>query len=296
MSIKISELPSATSVGDNDLVPIVQGGETKKAPASAFGGGGGGTSDYTDLSNKPSINSVTLTGDKTSGDLNLVGSADIATTIDSTSTNSQVAGAKAVYDKVNEVSFIKATHARQTITFSAAWAKAAVPVDTTAQQIGSDYSISNGVVVVGSKPKLVEISVNCAMDGITSGTYNIAVNVTRGGTTVVSEPYAFSGVAAIWTPQIYLITQVQEGDTIGITATKNQAGSVNFATTSLAIKTLSEVAQTTVTTNSTNTASLMNTGSLVGMGDRAEVTVEEKTVEVEPIETLKEEKESGDTI
>lgn len=71
MSIKISELPSATSVGDNDLVPIVQGGETKKAPASAFGGGGGGTSDYTDLNNKPSINSVTLVGNKTGSDLGL---------------------------------------------------------------------------------------------------------------------------------------------------------------------------------------------------------------------------------
>ena len=71
MSIKISELPSATSVGDNDLVPIVQGGETKKALASAFGGGGGGTSDYADLSNKPSINNVTLIGNKTGSDLGL---------------------------------------------------------------------------------------------------------------------------------------------------------------------------------------------------------------------------------
>lgn len=98
MSIKISELPQAANVGNNDFVPIVQNGETKKALASNFGGGGGGTSDYTDLNNKPSINGVTLTGDKTSGDLYLVGSADIATTIDDTSTNSEVAGAKAVYD------------------------------------------------------------------------------------------------------------------------------------------------------------------------------------------------------
>lgn len=35
------------------------------------GGGGGGTSDYTDLTNKPQINGVTLSGNKTSGDLNL---------------------------------------------------------------------------------------------------------------------------------------------------------------------------------------------------------------------------------
>lgn len=37
----------------------------------AGGGGGGGTTDYTDLENKPSINSVTLTGNKTTSDLGI---------------------------------------------------------------------------------------------------------------------------------------------------------------------------------------------------------------------------------
>lgn len=35
------------------------------------GGGGGGTSDYEELTNKPSINNVTLSGNKTTSDLNL---------------------------------------------------------------------------------------------------------------------------------------------------------------------------------------------------------------------------------
>lgn len=35
------------------------------------GGGGGGTSDYDDLDNRPKINSVTLTGNKTASDLSL---------------------------------------------------------------------------------------------------------------------------------------------------------------------------------------------------------------------------------
>jgi hypothetical protein len=35
------------------------------------GGGGGGTSDYEDLENKPSINGVTLSGNKTTSDLNV---------------------------------------------------------------------------------------------------------------------------------------------------------------------------------------------------------------------------------
>ena len=37
--------------------------------ADAVSGGGGGTSDYTQLSNKPQINSVTLTGNKSLSDI-----------------------------------------------------------------------------------------------------------------------------------------------------------------------------------------------------------------------------------
>ena len=37
----------------------------------ATGGGGGGTSDYNDLTNKPSINGVTLQGALTSSDLSI---------------------------------------------------------------------------------------------------------------------------------------------------------------------------------------------------------------------------------
>lgn len=39
---------------------------------------GGGTTDYNALENKPSINSVTLTGNKTSSDLGLVNSSDLS--------------------------------------------------------------------------------------------------------------------------------------------------------------------------------------------------------------------------
>lgn len=43
-----------------------------KEYTDAHGGGSGGTSNYSDLTNKPMINSVTLTGNKTSSDLGLV--------------------------------------------------------------------------------------------------------------------------------------------------------------------------------------------------------------------------------
>lgn len=41
------------------------------------GGGGGGTGDYNDLTNKPKINNVTLSGNKTAADLGLVKPSDI---------------------------------------------------------------------------------------------------------------------------------------------------------------------------------------------------------------------------
>ena len=44
--------------------------------------GGGGTSDYTDLTNKPQINGVTLSGNKTSSDLGLPTTADIESAVD----------------------------------------------------------------------------------------------------------------------------------------------------------------------------------------------------------------------
>lgn len=48
-------------------------GNATKGYVKKHSGGGGGTSNYNDLSNKPSINGVTLTGNKTSEDLNIGG-------------------------------------------------------------------------------------------------------------------------------------------------------------------------------------------------------------------------------
>lgn len=49
------------------------GNATKGYIRQHSGGGGGGTSNYNDLSNKPSINGVELTGNKTSDQLNIGG-------------------------------------------------------------------------------------------------------------------------------------------------------------------------------------------------------------------------------
>lgn len=56
-----------------------------KAEVDALIQGGGGTSDYTTLSNKPQINGITLTGNKTGSDLGLVSSTDVLTKTNTTS-------------------------------------------------------------------------------------------------------------------------------------------------------------------------------------------------------------------
>jgi hypothetical protein len=48
---------------------------------TATGGGTGGTTNYNDLSNKPQINSVTLSGNKSSADLGLADASDIPTAL-----------------------------------------------------------------------------------------------------------------------------------------------------------------------------------------------------------------------
>ena len=72
-------------------------------------GGGGGTSDYPDLNNKPSINGHTLLGNQTGADLGLASSSDIPTvdqTYDATSTHAQsgTAVASAISGKADSAS------------------------------------------------------------------------------------------------------------------------------------------------------------------------------------------------
>ena len=50
------------------------------------GGGGGGTSNYNQLANKPSINNVTLSGNKSAADLGLAAAAALAPEYSSSST------------------------------------------------------------------------------------------------------------------------------------------------------------------------------------------------------------------
>lgn len=62
------DAPATAGTNGQVLTSDGQGGQSWKTPS---GGGGGGTSDYDDLENKPSINNVTLSGNKSASDLGL---------------------------------------------------------------------------------------------------------------------------------------------------------------------------------------------------------------------------------
>lgn len=230
MSIKISELPQAANVGNNDFVPIVQNGETKKALASDFGGGGGGTSDYTDLNNKPSINNVTLSGNKTGSDLGLG--------LHNYSTTEQIVGTWIDGKPVYEITIID-----NALNVSSGYAT----FDTTVANV---ENVCSAECYVGSPS-----TAGWRQGYLNSNYYSgLQCSVNQDNVLVISI-YAKEALTTIKAKVIVRYTKTTD------TATLNSISP---------------------------SASLMNTGSLVGMGDRTELS---GTAETE-VET----KESGDTL
>ena len=85
---------------------VVWDGQTTKTLReliAAGGGSSGGTSDYDQLNNRPSINGNTLTGNKTGANLGLEDSANKVTSISSSSTNDQYPSALCVYTLVGDI-------------------------------------------------------------------------------------------------------------------------------------------------------------------------------------------------
>lgn len=77
--IKITQLPDAGELGAGDYIPTANSQQTQKISYTDLVDqieediGGGGTDDYDELTNKPSIEGVTLEGNKTFDQLNLTG-------------------------------------------------------------------------------------------------------------------------------------------------------------------------------------------------------------------------------
>ena len=77
--------------------------KTLKEYLDEGGGGPGGTSNYNDLSNKPSINGITLSGNKTDDNLGLEATSNKVTSLSSSSTDTQYPTAKCVWDMIGDV-------------------------------------------------------------------------------------------------------------------------------------------------------------------------------------------------
>ena len=169
------------------------------------------------------------------------GGNEIATTIDNTSTNSQVAGAKAVYDATLD-----------------------------------NYSTTEKVVGtwIDGKP-LYEKVISATMPATSSD------GVFEGATFTIGSNLDYVFIMAQWIehtdgrkiPLNYLTNQptVNARGNIGSDKTYGVVSGIS-GYSNLPVKAIVRYTKTTDTATNNLNASLTNTGSLVGMGDRAELT------------------------
>lgn len=284
MSIKISELPQANTVNSTDVIPIVQNGTTKQATAGMM---------------MPAI----------------------ATSITSSSTNNEVAGAKAVYDLHNGTDIIKVMlTSDDAYTPSSAWDWHTVALNAQELKYGDSFSFSasNKCITVNTNALIqidwvvtIGLEAGISADATTARCY-IRIVTDNSSTDAYIPPYAnlvmvkgranttFGTIVANVTAGAPLYIKVQNE--------LNEAHRLMGNRCGMTVRILQKSSGATLNSISPNTAKLMNTGELVGMGDRVELTSlaseltdnnvgEQEVKEVTPSETTEEKTEgSGDTI
>ena len=123
----------------------------------SFGGAGTGTSDYNELSNKPSINGVELSGNKTGAQLNLVSDSDLATVATTGNYNDllhkPVIPAAQVNSDWNSTSGVSAILNKP---------------DIPAAQVNSDWNSDSGVSEILNKPTLSAVATSGDYDDLTN--------------------------------------------------------------------------------------------------------------------------------
>lgn len=241
MSIKISELPSASSVGSSDVIPIVQEGTTKKATAGMI-------------------------------------APTIATSITSSSTNDEVAGAKAVYDFAEGYMTWGRFKCQTGYDFALGTTHSYVKIPLTLYAQNSNvFSLSNNEIVISKNITTMVCSLKVPVSTqSTAESRYVLCEITRNGTSLtntMTETYCPANATTTITIPIS-IGSAQAGDHIDIkvygqSGDKIYRGNMDFNILGF------NVTDATTTLSSLNTASLMNTGSLAGMGDRAELLANE---------------------
>lgn len=111
-------------------------------------GSGGGTTDYNDLTNKPQINSVTLSGNKTTADLNIsYNDLDDKPTIPAAQVNSDWNAESGVAEILNKPTLA-------TVATSGSYNDLTNKPTIPEAQVNSDWNASSGVAEILNKPTI----------------------------------------------------------------------------------------------------------------------------------------------
>ena len=175
-----------------------------------FGTTGGGTTNYNDLVNKPSINNVELQGNKTGSQLGLVSSTDLATvattgsyndltnkpTIPAAQVNSDwnsTSGVSEILNKptiptatsdlTNDSGFVTSSELA-TVATTGSYTDLTNTPSIPAAQVNSDWNSTSGVSEILNKPTLATVA--------TSGSYNDLSNTPA---IPVNSDFALSGLS-----------------------------------------------------------------------------------------------------
>lgn len=170
-----------------------------------------GTSDYSTLSNKPSINSVTLSGNKTSADLGIL--SDITQgsniTIDKTNPSNPVisatgqvnadwnstSGLSEILNKptlgtmaAENASDYTPTSGLATVATSGSYNDLSNKPTIPAAQVNSDWNANSGVAQILNKPTLSTVATSGSYNDLSNkptipSVYNPTITITQGGVT-----------------------------------------------------------------------------------------------------------------
>lgn len=185
-------------------------------------GGSGGTSDYTDLTNKPSINDVTLTGNKTTSDLGLQPAGNYALESDIPIKTS---------DLQNDSGFI--TSYTETDPTVPSYVKSIRQEDITSWNNKQDTISDLSTIRSGASAGATAVQPSELATVATSGSYNDLSNqptipdstsdLTNDSGFITNTDYASSGTGGvIKTNSVYGVGTSQSGLLYGITKTYNE--------------------------------------------------------------------------
>lgn len=218
-------------------------------------GGGGGTSDYSQLTNKPQINGTTLTGNKSASDLSLASTADLAGKVDKVegkvlSTNDYTDADKAIVGGVTAALAGKqdALTAGANINMTGDVVKAGV-----VEVVEPDMTVYGNSTESGSKTYTIE----------TTGVYDIFYCLSLQSTVSVTLPnnanVLFENDLTVSShPVKHIVAELHEGDTVTIAQTPSQWNAVVSGVLKLDAISVVDVAHTGSIADNTITYTLPN--------------------------------------